>query len=135
MIFHIPNPYPQIRHVFVYGTLRKGDSNDITKLDPAPIYIGKTQISGNMYHLGGYPGVTLGGTNTIMGEVYAITEPLERLLDGIESEYPAQTDEYYKRDIQVTVNEQLLDCIVYEINDVYIQGKPQMMSGDWVKSK
>jgi gamma-glutamylcyclotransferase (GGCT)/AIG2-like uncharacterized protein YtfP len=135
MIFHIPNPYPQIRHVFVYGTLRKGDSNDITKLDPAPIYIGKTQISGNMYHLGGYPGVTLGGMNMIIGEVYVITEPLERLLDGIESEYPAQTDEYYKRDIQVEVNGQVLDCIVYEINDAYIQGKPQMMSGDWVKSK
>jgi gamma-glutamylcyclotransferase (GGCT)/AIG2-like uncharacterized protein YtfP len=135
MVFNIPNQYPKIRHVFVYGTLRQGDSNDITKLDPAPVYIGNSSIKGNMYHLGGYPGVTLGGMNTIIGEVYAITEPLERLLDGIESEYPAQADEYAKRDIKVTVNGKTLDCIVYEINAAYIQGKPQIISGDWVKTR
>lgn len=135
MIFNIPNPYPKNRHVFVYGTLRRGDANDITKLNPAPIYIGNSQISGSMYHLGGYPGITLGGENTIIGEIYAITEPLERLLDGIESEYPAQTDEYAKRDIQVALNQQLLNCIVYEINEAYVQGKPRIMSGDWIKSR
>lgn len=135
MIFNIPSPYPKIRHVFVYGTLRKGDTNDITKLTPAPVYMGNSVVKGNMYHLGGYPGVTLGGSAHIIGEVYAITEPLERLLDGIESEYPAQTDEYAKRELRVAVNGQLLDCIVYEINQAYIQGKPQIMSGDWIKSR
>lgn len=135
MIFNIPNPYPKNRHVFVYGTLRRGAANDVTKLNPAPIYIGNSQISGSMYHLGGYPGITLGGENTIIGEIYAITEPLERLLDGIESEYPAQTDEYAKRDIQVALNQQLLNCIVYEINEAYVQGKPRIVSGDWIKSR
>lgn len=135
MVFDIPNPYPLQRRVFVYGTLRKGDSNDITQLTPAPVYLGNSQINGNMYHLGGYPGVTLGGSGIIVGEVYAITEPLEKILDGIESEYPAQADEYFKRDIQVSVNNQMLDCIVYEINAAYIQGKPQIISGDWVKNK
>jgi gamma-glutamylcyclotransferase (GGCT)/AIG2-like uncharacterized protein YtfP len=100
MIFNIPHPYPAVRYVFVYGTLRKGDSNDITKLIPEPAYMGNSTINGNMYHLGGYPGVTLGGPGLNVGEVYAITEPLERLLDGIESEYPAQADEYAKRDIK-----------------------------------
>ena len=135
MSVQIPNPYPKNRHVFVYGTLRRGDANDITQLTPAPVYIGDSQISGNMYHLGTYPGVTLGGQNHILGEVYAITEPLERLLDGIESEYPAQADEYAKRDIEVSVNGQMLDCIVYEINATYIQGKPQILGGDWIKSR
>lgn len=135
MIFNIPHPYPKNRHVFVYGTLRQGDANDITKLNPAPVYLGDSSIKGNMYHLDGYPGVTLGGENTIIGEVYAITEPLERLLDGIESEYPAQADEYAKRDIEVSVNGLLLDCIVYEINTAYIQDKPQILNGDWIKSR
>ena len=135
MSFQIPNPYPKNRHVFVYGTLRRGDANDITQLTPAPVYIGDSQISGNMYNLGTYPGVTLGGSGMVVGEVYAITEPLERLLDGIESEYPAQADEYAKRDIQVSVNGQTLDCIVYEINAAYIQGKPEILSGDWIKSR
>lgn len=135
MIFNIPSPYPKIRHVFVYGTLRKGDSNDITKLTPAPVYIGNSIIKGNMYHLGGYPGVILGGSGHIMGEVYAITEPLERLLDGIESEYPAQANEYAKRELTIVMDEQSLICIVYEINTTYIKDKPQIMSGDWIQNR
>lgn len=135
MIFNIPSPYPKIRHVFVYGTLRKGDSNDITKLTPAPVYIGNSIIKGNMYHLGGYPGVILGGSGHIMGEVYAITEPLERLLDGIESEYPAQANEYAKRELTIVMDEQSLACIVYEINTTYIKDKPQIMSGDWIQNR
>jgi gamma-glutamylcyclotransferase (GGCT)/AIG2-like uncharacterized protein YtfP len=134
-MFIIPNPYPKNRHIFVYGTLRRGDANDITKLIPTPVHIGDTKIKGRMYHLGGYPGITLGGGNSIIGEVYAITEPLERLLDGIESEYPAQADEYHKRDIEVAVDGLLLDCIVYEINSAYIQGKALISSGDWLKDK
>lgn len=133
MIFDIPSPYPKNRYVFVYGTLRKGDSNDITKLTPAPVYIGNSIIKGDMYHLGGYPGVTLGGSGNIIGEVYAITEPLERLLDGIESEYPAQSDEYVKRKLKIVMDEQSLDCIVYEINAAYIKDKTPIMSGDWIK--
>ena len=135
MIFNIPSPYPKIRHVFVYGTLRKGDSNDITKLTPAPVYIGNSIIKGNMYYLGGYPGVILGGSGHIMGEVYAITEPLERLLDGIESEYPAQANEYAKRELTIVMDEQSLACIVYEINTTYIKDKPQIMSGDWIQNR
>jgi gamma-glutamylcyclotransferase (GGCT)/AIG2-like uncharacterized protein YtfP len=139
IVFNIPNPYPANRYVFVYGTLRRGDTNDITKLKPAPRYVGDTQINGKMYHLGGYPGITLDtnldSTNIIVGEVYEITEPLERVLDGIESEYPAQADEYYKRDIKIVVNGVTLDCIVYEINGAYIQDKKLIASGDWVKGK
>ncbi len=133
--FHIPSPYPAIRHVFVYGTLRRGDDNDITRLQPAPRFVGRARIAGSMFHLGGYPGVTLGGTGVIEGEVYAIGQALEQVLDGIESEYPAQVDEYYKRDIQVQVNGETLDCIVYEINAAFTQAKPQIQSGDWVKDR
>ena len=133
--FHIPSPYPTSRHVFVYGTLRRGDDNDITCLQPAPSFAGRAHIAGRMFHLGGYPGVTLGGAGVIEGEVYAISEALERVLDGIESEYPAQADEYYKRDIVVVVDGQPMACIVYEINAAYTQGKPHILSGDWVKNR
>jgi gamma-glutamylcyclotransferase (GGCT)/AIG2-like uncharacterized protein YtfP len=133
--FLIPTPYPAARHVFVYGTLRRGDDNDITLLLPTPRFVGKAQIAGSMFHLGGYPGVTLGGTGVVQGEVYAISESLERVLDGIESEYPAQADEYYKRDIEVTVDGVLFGCIVYEINSAYTVGKPSIASGDWVKNR
>jgi gamma-glutamylcyclotransferase (GGCT)/AIG2-like uncharacterized protein YtfP len=120
---------------FVYGTLRRGDDNDITRLTPAPLLIGHAQIAGTMYHLGGYPGVTLGGTGQIVGEVYSVSAELEKKLDAIESEYPAQPDEYFKRQIRVEVKGQMIDCSVYEINPAYVKDKPIITSGDWVKDR
>ena len=138
-----PNLAPPARHVFVYGTLRRGDDNDITRLLPLPQYVGEAVIAGVMYHLGAYPGVILtqlvagqeGANNRIIGEVYAIQPALEAKLDEIEMIYPQQRDEYFKRDIQVTVGGQQLDCIVYEINPAYVTDRPVIGSGDWVKDR
>ena len=146
----MPDPTPEVappaRYVFVYGTLRRGDDNDITRLLPSPQYVGNSAIAGVMYHLGAYPGVILaqpsagqdgehGATGQIIGEVYAIQPTLEAKLDEIEMVYPQQRDEYFKREIQVTVGGQRLDCIVYEINPAYVQNKPVIASGDWVKDR
>jgi gamma-glutamylcyclotransferase (GGCT)/AIG2-like uncharacterized protein YtfP len=122
-------------HVFVYGTLRRGDDNDITKLEPAPRFVGVAIIQGTMHHLGAYPGVVLGGGGQVVGEVYAITPALERQLDEIEALYPQQTDEYFKRHIPIEVQGQRLTCIVYEINPRYIEGMRTILSGDWVHDR
>jgi gamma-glutamylcyclotransferase (GGCT)/AIG2-like uncharacterized protein YtfP len=127
-----PTPAPtHSRHVFVYGTLRRGDANDINALQPAPQFLGAARIAGQMFHLGRYPGVVLGGSAVVVGEVYAISAELERLLDEIEELYPQQKDEYFKRHIPVVVGERRVDCIVYEINPRYTLGKPVIASGDW----
>ncbi len=126
-------PEPQL--FFVYGTLRRGDDNDITQLSPAPEFMGSASIFGTMFHLGGYPGVTLGGEGQIVGEVYAVSAELEKTLDAIESEYPAQPDEYAKRPIRVQLAGQWRDCFVYEINPAYVEGKQIISSGDWVKDR
>lgn len=131
------------RHVFVYGTLRRGDDNDITRLLPSPQYVGDAVIQGLMYHLGAYPGVILvqppagqeGVTALIIGEVYAIQPALEAKLDEIEMIYPQQRDEYFKRQIQVAVGGLSLTCIVYEINPAYVENKPVIGSGDWVRDR
>ena len=123
------------RHVFVYGTLRRGDDNDINRLEPAPVWIGNAVVKGRLFHLGRYPGMLLGGDNDVVGEVYAITPALERKLDEIEELYPQQTDEYFKRDILVHVNDEPVACIVYEINAAYVLGKPVIQSGDWVRGR
>jgi gamma-glutamylcyclotransferase (GGCT)/AIG2-like uncharacterized protein YtfP len=121
------------RLFFVYGTLRQTGDNDITRLLPAPRFVGLARIKGMMVHLGGYPGVILGGEADIIGEVYAVSAELEAKLDAIESEYPAQSDEYIKRSITVQVDQQNLECSVYEINQRYTVGKPRIASGDWIK--
>lgn len=135
------------RHVFVYGTLRRGDDNDITCLLPSPRFVGDAVISGVMYHLGSYPGVVLGHgsavsgvmagapSGNVIGEVYAIEPELERKLDEIEMIFPQQRDEYFKRHIRVSVDAQSLSCVVYEINPLYAKKKPVIASGDWVKDR
>ena len=77
----------------------------------------------------------LGGSGEVRGEVYAITPELEVILDEIESIYPQQSDEYFKRAIRVAVQGQVLDCLVYEINPRYAEGKPVMAGGDWCKGR
>jgi gamma-glutamylcyclotransferase (GGCT)/AIG2-like uncharacterized protein YtfP len=128
------------RHVFVYGTLRRGQRNDITRLQPAPCFVGFATVTGVMVHLGGYPGVLLRAEEAtqlrIQGEVYAITTALERRLDEIEMIDPQAPDdengEYIKREIEVDVGGTCLVCLFYEINPRVALGKPVIHSGDWV---
>ena len=126
------HPQNTQRHVFVYGTLRAGQANDINRLQPTPRFVTHARLAGTMYHLGGYPGVLLGGKQTVLGEVYAIDAALERVLDEIEEIYPQRKDEYTKREITVTVPNRALPCLVYEINARYVENRPQIAGGDWV---
>lgn len=131
-------PSTATRHVFVYGTLRRGGSNDITRLTPAPRFVGRAQVAGRMFDLGVYPGLILGkdkgqgeeGT-PVHGEVYAIGPALEAVLDEIEEVFPQATGEYAKREMDVLVDGIAVQCIVYEINPVRTAGRPVIAGGDW----
>jgi gamma-glutamylcyclotransferase (GGCT)/AIG2-like uncharacterized protein YtfP len=123
------------RHVFVYGTLRRGDVRDITRLQPAPQFIGMGSVAGVLYDLGPYPGLLLGGAGRVVGEVYAISAELERLLDEIEEVWPQQSGEYSKRDVMVQLDEPAAGdarfCLVYEIDPGRLAACPVITGGDW----
>ncbi len=123
------------RHVFVYGTLRRGGRNDINGLEPAPRYVGMGEVKGTLYHLDWYPGLTLGGEEavTVVGEVYEIDPQLEALLDHIEQIVPGQASEYFKRELAVEVAGRQLQCLVYEINRERVLGKQSIGHGDWIR--
>ena len=121
------------RCVFVYGTLRTGQERDINRLQPAPLFIGNSQINGTLYDLGSYPGVRLGGVQWVQGEVYQITPELERQLDEIEEVWPQQTGEYARREVVVHCAGAELTCLVYEVSEVHTQCLRVIESGDWVK--
>lgn len=125
-------PQPLTRCVFVYGTLRRGGSNDITRLQPAPRFLGPAQVAGTLYHLGAYPGMTLGGPGWVHGEVYAIAPQLETVLDEIEDLGASPSDEYTKRDVAVSVGGRTVSCLVYEINPRYVASAPRIPHGDWI---
>ena len=125
---------PAARHVFVYGTLRRGGRNDINRLTPAPEYVGMGEVKGRLYHIDWYPGLTLGGDQavTVVGEVYRITPELEAVLDRIEEIVPGEASEYFKRELDIEVQGRPLRCLVYEINPDRVRGKQEIGHGDWI---
>ena len=129
------------RHVFVYGTLRNGGSNDITLLRPAPRYVGMGTVPGVLYKVAvsqpgnyWYPGLTLGGDEavSVVGEVYEITPALEAVLDGIEQVEPGPDSEYFKRELEIDVEGRVLRCLVYEINPRHVLDRERIGHGDWI---
>jgi gamma-glutamylcyclotransferase (GGCT)/AIG2-like uncharacterized protein YtfP len=124
---------PRPRHVFVYGTLRRGGRNDINRLEPAPRYVGMGEVQGSLYHIDWYPGLTLGGQEavTVVGEVYQISAQLEAVLDGIEQIEPGDDSEYFKRELAIEVDGRAIDCLVYEINPARVRDRKPMGHGDW----
>ncbi|MEO7400483.1 MAG: gamma-glutamylcyclotransferase family protein [Polaromonas sp.] len=129
------SPAP-VRHVFVYGTLRRGQERDINRLRPAPRWLGRASVRGLMYQLGNYPGVVLGASGLVQGEVYAISAELELQLDVIEAVGPAPGDEYIKRETAVRIEHEgeLFEevvCLVYELAPGRSSGKAEISSGDW----
>jgi gamma-glutamylcyclotransferase (GGCT)/AIG2-like uncharacterized protein YtfP len=127
-------PEAPSRHVFVYGTLRRGGRNDINRLEPAPRYLGMGEVKGTLYHIDWYPGLTLGGQEavTVVGEVYEIAPQLEVLLDEIEHIVPGEASEYFKRELAVEVEGRPLQCLVYEINPERVRDKHVIGHGDWI---
>ena len=127
-------PEAEPRHVFVYGTLRRGGCNDINHLQPAPRYLGMGEVQGMLYLVDWYPGLTLGGEKalTVGGEVYEIAPALEAVLDEIEQIVPGEDSEYFKRVLSIDVAGRAIPCLVYEINPERVRGKQAMGHGDWI---
>ena len=127
-------PEAQARHVFVYGTLRRGGRNDINRLEPAPRYVGMGEVKGILYHIDWYPGLTLGGEQavTVVGEVYEIEPALEVVLDRIEQIEPGAHSEYFKREVAIEVQGRPLRCLIYEVNPTRVRDKQRIGHGDWI---
>lgn len=122
------------QYVFVYGTLRAGEANDINRLRPTPIRLGRAMVRGWLYDCGSYPGLVLDDSaEPVFGDVYRIFPALIPVLDEIEEVYPGEKDEYAKRVWPVRCAGQILRCLVYEMNPRYTEGRPLIAEGDWVR--
>jgi len=128
----MPHADATLRHVFVYGTLRRGGRNDIARYRPVPVFVGEAVIAGTLHDLGDYPGAVLGGPGRVRGEVYRITAPVEAALDVLEEVKADGTGEYLRRDIRVDVAGVDVWCLVYEIHPSRVAGRPVIASGDWM---
>ena len=129
----MPQPEEGARHVFVYGTLRRGERNDIARYRPLPLFVGTASVNGCLYDLGAYPGIVLGEGGRVVGEVYRITAEVEAELDILEEVKADGSGEYRKREVPVVTAGQVLKCLVYEIHPERLAGRPGIASGDWLK--
>ena len=120
------------RHVFVYGTLRRGGRNDIARYRPAPVHVADASIAATLYDLGAYPGAVLGGERRVVGEIYSIAPQVEAELDRLEGVADDDTGEYIRRQVAVEAGAQRFECLVYEIHPSRIEGREVIDSGDWM---
>ncbi|MBQ0133460.1 MAG: gamma-glutamylcyclotransferase [Comamonas sp.] len=126
-----------ISHVAVYGTLRAGGVNDIARLRPAAQIVGRTTLTGTLYDMGWYPGLSLQGSQQVLAEVYPLDAALEQVLDGYEGIWPQDTGEYTKRTITVPValtggGTQMLAVLVYEALPAAVAQLPVIETDDWL---
>jgi gamma-glutamylcyclotransferase (GGCT)/AIG2-like uncharacterized protein YtfP len=131
-----------MQHVFVYGTLRAGESNDIHRAAQrngiaAPVLIGSGHINGRLYDFDVYPGLVLDpAAGPVHGDIYRIDETLIPVLDEIEEIVPGVIGLYRSERLLVTVQidgrARAIDCLVYPVGEQAVEGLPRIDNGDWV---
>ncbi len=124
--------------VFVYGTLRAGEVNDLNRAATrhgigAPTLVGTGTIAGRLYDFGTYPGLVLdAAAGPVVGDVYDIPDALLPVLDEIEEVYPGQATLFVRETRPVMLADAPADCLLYPVADSAVAGLARIDSGDWV---
>lgn len=122
--------------LFVYGTLRRGGSNDMAQFGWRARWHGLARVRGRLYDLGPYPGLVLGGAQWVRGELYWMDPSIEPALDRLEEVWPDRTGEYRRLRALVIVDheggEQTCSALVYEMDAQWARRWPVIDGGDWI---
>ncbi|CAG2133669.1 gamma-glutamylcyclotransferase family protein [Cupriavidus numazuensis] len=124
--------------VFVYGTLRAGEVNDLNAAArrhgiAAPTLLGTGTIAGRLYDFGTYPGLVLDpAAGPAVGDLYDVPEALLPVLDEIEEVYPGQASLFVREEQTVLHQGRPVNCLLYPVADAAVTGLPRIDSGDWV---
>jgi gamma-glutamylcyclotransferase (GGCT)/AIG2-like uncharacterized protein YtfP len=127
-----------MQKVFVYGTLRAGEINDISQAaarhDIAePTLLGTATVRGRLFDFGAYPGLVPSEAGSpVHGDVYEIDPDLVAVLDEIEEIYPGVEGLFLAREVTVDVDGVRLACRFYPVTERAVEGLPEIRSGDWV---
>jgi len=124
--------------VFVYGTLRAGEVNDLNVAAgrhgiAAPALLGAGTVAGRLYDFGSYPGLVLDdAAGPVTGDVYDIPEALLPVLDEIEEVYPGQATLFLRAECPVMLGGVAVACLLYPVGEEAVAGLPLVPAGDWV---
>ena len=125
--------------VFVYGTLRAGESNDIARAAArhaleAPRLLGESSLRGHLLDFGAYPGLVRDdAAEPVVGEVYEIAPALLPVLDAIEEIVPGKVCLFMREFCEIELDGRPLTCLYYPIRASSAHGLPRITGGDWVR--
>lgn len=127
-----------MHRVFVYGTLRAGEVNDLNQAAArhgieAATRVGRATVAGRLYDFGTYPGLVLDASaGPVVGDIYDIPDALLPVLDEIEEVYPGQATLFIRETQPVMLDGAPVDCLLYPVADSAVAGLARIESGDWV---
>uniref|UniRef100_UPI0039F134BD gamma-glutamylcyclotransferase family protein n=1 Tax=Bordetella sputigena TaxID=1416810 RepID=UPI0039F134BD len=125
-------------YVFVYGTLRRGEINDLAVAAaraglPAPEYVGTAAVAGRLYDFGDWPGLLPDPDGQLVtGDVYRIDPGLLPMMDAIEEYDPAGGSCFVRRQLRLDVGGRELDCHYYPIDPAHIGDAIRTEATDWL---
>ncbi|WP_141433573.1 gamma-glutamylcyclotransferase [Bacillus sp. 03113] len=118
-------------HVFVYGTLRRGEKNHYL-MSGCTCIAEEAYIDGKLYDSRfGYPFLTTSSGIRVYGELYNV--PIEKLpfLDELEDYTPNREDNLYERVVHpIYIGQATVQAYVYISNRPDLHGT-LIESGDW----
>ena len=131
------NSHAPARRLFVYGTLRRGGSNDIARLVPEATFIVEASMRGRLYDLGEYPALVADeNAGWVAGEIYAVPDSGWPALDALEEIVtPERPAGYYFRIVaKVRIGEASdSSCEVYVANPATLRLDRLIECNDWMK--
>jgi gamma-glutamylcyclotransferase (GGCT)/AIG2-like uncharacterized protein YtfP len=127
-----------MRYVFVYGTLRAGEINDIGLAAArhgigAPRLIARAAVAGRLYDFGDCPGLVPDDrAGPVRGDVYEIDDALIPVLDNIEGVQPGVDTLFKSRELTVTIAGRDVPCFFYPVDEASAVGRARIEAGDWI---
>jgi len=127
-----------MQYVFVYGTLRAGETNDIGLAAArhgisAPRLIARAAVAGRLYDFGDCPGLVpdeSGGP--VRGDVYEIDDALIPVLDEIEGVQPGVDSVFKPRELTINIAGREVQCFFYPVEEASARGRTRIEAGDWI---
>lgn len=120
----MPAPPAPLHRVFVYGTLRAGESNHHRIAHATREADARTLPAYTLIDLGPYPGMLTGGAAAVAGEVYLVDEATRDDLDALEG----HPDLYQRLPITLADGR---EAEVYLLPESWRARCPAIPGGDW----
>ncbi|MBL8385571.1 MAG: gamma-glutamylcyclotransferase [Burkholderiales bacterium] len=125
-----------MKRLFVYGTLRRGGSNDIGRLVPEAKRLSVARVRGTLYDLGAYPALVISAAaGWVAGEVYAVPDAGWPRLDALEgvADDRHPDGEYFRVVASVELQDgSTAECEIYVANPAVLRLDRPIASGDWL---